>query len=151
MTVHPSLHAALLRSHQVLHCIAVNRLKLPQFVVETSEFISQLFCFVLRWLRRNECAGFETSVFERAVKPNGKLPCHFQCDKGRSVISSELVVGLLAVPPNLIKELKDLPRDNALILKPPDEFILRLFCRRIDADSSGNLLGQQLGQLPKFQ
>ncbi len=67
------------------------------------------------------------------------------------MISSELVVGLLAVPPNLIKELKDLPRDNALILKPPDEFILRLFCRRIDADSSGNLLGQQLGQLPKFQ
>jgi len=66
------------------------------------------------------------------------------------MISGQLMIGFVAVSPNLIKELKDLPRDNALILKATNEFVLWLFCGRVNSNSSGNLLSQQLGQLPKF-
>src|SRR5262249_43505029 len=68
-----------------------------------------------------------------------------------AMIASECVACRIARATQFVEQLGNFPRDNPMILQPPQEIILRLLRRGEQANPCSGLLGQQLGELPQFQ
>jgi hypothetical protein len=68
-----------------------------------------------------------------------------------AAIACQAVVGVVAGAPNLVEEVADLARDDALVLQAAQQVGLLLVWRGEQSDVGSDQLGQQLGQLPQLQ
>ena len=135
---------------QCLTGFPVRRLVVVQRLLKRRELGLQLGALVLRRRWRNKGPGLEGAVLKGAVipgpaarkssdrrAPSGGHPLWRGWPHSRS--------------PNLAKELCHLPREDALVLKAPEQLVLRLLHRHKQTHAGGRQLGQQFRELPKFQ
>ena len=66
------------------------------------------------------------------------------------MIASERMARGVACPPDFMKELSHLPRQDPLILQPSKQLVLWFLRRREQTDPGGKELSQYLGKLAQF-
>lgn len=124
---------------------------LGQLVGEGFKLGAEFLGFVRRWLRRDERAGFEIRILERAVEPDADLPDDLEHRQSGAVVAGERVVGGIPGAADFAEELVDLVGEDAVVSQAAEKFVLAVVGAVKDADVGGDELGEDFGQLPEFQ
>ena len=105
---------------------------------------------VERRLRRRERAGPEAAVAEGAVEPDGELPRDLEPGQRRRVVAAVQVDRLIADALEIVEQVDDVARIGHVPAETPEQVGLRLVHAHEHASPGGELLCQQLAELPKL-